>query len=388
MNKNISRYMVLLIAFMFFLTGCGGGSSASGGGPADTVIGGTASKGIIVNGMVKIFALNAGGSKTLLKTAMTNGEGKYEVSIGKYQGPVMAEVSGDYLDEATGLIFTVFEDSPLRAAIAEAKGEVKIAVTPFTELALQMAETVALNMDEIDVANATVSGLFGFDIVATQPRAPEATALDTANVTEKDYTLALAALSQMSTDTGMTVFELLNELNLELEVDGELSWSSIDSFDAALAGFLDTNIHNHTGVNSSAGSWLETAFRTRSKVRLSISGLPAGITLGGIELGLLLPAGVRPIEATIAATGDVTGSLLENFYSPESLTDSGAVNLALINVAGFGAGEFVSIECESSGSTLPVADSFILVDVVAVDEEGSIVPGITIFASVEAVTTN
>src|SRR6185369_12017159 len=127
------------------LAGCGGGGGGGGAATdnatnttADTVISGMASKGPI-DGTAKIYALNSNGSKGNLLTNADIVSGAYTAKIGKYAGPIIIEVSGSYTDEATGSTLTIADKTPLRAALSNASGEVKVAVTPLTELAVQKA---------------------------------------------------------------------------------------------------------------------------------------------------------------------------------------------------------------------------------------------------------
>jgi len=81
--------IAILIAFTIILTGCGGGGGGGGGkGPSGATISGVASKGPISGGAVKVYALNADGSKgsQIGTTTTTKADGSYSVNIGSYTG--------------------------------------------------------------------------------------------------------------------------------------------------------------------------------------------------------------------------------------------------------------------------------------------------------------
>jgi len=79
--------IAILIAFTIILTGCGGGGGGKGPSGAITVDG-VASKGPISGGTVKVYALNADGSKgsQIGTTTTTKADGSYSVNIGSYTG--------------------------------------------------------------------------------------------------------------------------------------------------------------------------------------------------------------------------------------------------------------------------------------------------------------
>jgi hypothetical protein len=212
----------LLTMFALALFGCGGGSGGDNDAPiASTTINGVASKGMFVSGTVKFFALNNEGLKgTLLATAPIEAGGTYTAVIA-HEGPVLAEASGEYKDEATGEIKTVAETSPLRAAIRNAAGEVTVAITPLTEIAVKkIADPVSgkINVTSIDAMNKHIADLFHLaDITGTLP--VDATADDSASATDErqKYALVLAAISQM-TASGSSLDQVLTQLHDAIDV--------------------------------------------------------------------------------------------------------------------------------------------------------------------------
>lgn len=396
---RVFRWSLVLVLVLALLPACGGGggSSPSAGSSTDTVINGTASKGIIANGLVKVYAVNADGTKgELLKQTTTDEQGRFTANLGTYTGPILVEASGGYADEATGLPATIDEATPLRTCVADVQGEVSVAVTPLTELAVQQAIASGLTAEAMATANNLVSGLFGCDILATRPVPPEAAAMASATEDEKNYTLALAALSQMAEDAGQPMTELLDSMADELVGADKLAWDTVEDFDNALASFLD-NPNNHTGIADNADTGLGSAARRRALVRLGFGNLPEGTLIGGLEVTLALPEGGRvaaagagePAEGVVTATGvAAAGSMIEAYFAPETPAELASLDIALINAEGLGAGEFAEVRCEFAGSTLPDDSAFDLLDTVAYDGFGATIPGVTVTLIVEAAPEN
>ena len=97
------KLAALSLFALFALSACGGG----GGGPAapavKTVVTGVASKGLIVNGTVKIYALANGVKGALLASVSTDANGNYTLSLnwpyqaqpGKYTVEVITARNGE-----------------------------------------------------------------------------------------------------------------------------------------------------------------------------------------------------------------------------------------------------------------------------------------------------
>ncbi|KAF0218304.1 MAG: hypothetical protein FD174_3057 [Geobacteraceae bacterium] len=194
---------IWLTAVLSFLVaailGCGGGGGGGGTPAAAVTVSGVASKGPISGGTVKVFAITNGAKGAQLGstgTTSTDGNGTYSINIGSYTGPVLIEVTGGtYKDETNPSGNPVTLTTTLRAALSNVTGNVSTAVTPLTELAVQKAGS-SLTAATIDSANNLVSSLFQVDIINTMP--VDATVTPSAGVTsaQKDYALALAAISQ------------------------------------------------------------------------------------------------------------------------------------------------------------------------------------------------
>lgn len=204
------------------LSSCGGGGSTNTANqiPVATSLSGIASKGPIQNGALTVWALGEDGAKgrILCENVKTLEDGSYTADIGKYNGNVLIEVSGGtYLDEATGNSMAL--DIPLRAALTGAKGDVKLAVTPLTELAVRKAGVNKLTKAAIEEANAVV-GLLAGGISVSGTRPTDVSKAATTLVDDNQYGLMLAAFSQMSFKKGWTLDRVIDYIKDDLKDDG------------------------------------------------------------------------------------------------------------------------------------------------------------------------
>jgi hypothetical protein len=388
-------------AATLILYGCGGGGGGGGGGstaPA-TVVSGVASKGPIVGGTVKIFALNADGSKTLIATATTGSTGAYSASLGSYTGPIYLEASGSYTDEATGQTLTISPATPLRAALPAASGTVALSATPLTELAVQKA--LALNPSNIGAnigaSNAAISNMFKLDITATAPAPPTRAAFSSPSVSQaqKDYALALAAISQLASQSG-GLSAALSTLNGQLGTGSTLPPAAAASFSAALTSYLAPgNANNTTGVSNINATNLANLGGGSATVKISTVGsLPAGALIGAVQITLSLPAGVtlkadslsgQTLAGVVAGSGGASGSLAVAKYIPANGATPATVTLGVPNANGFALGEFATLVCDlPAGAALPGADQFGVVTGKVVDPQSNTISGITFSFSVTA----
>ena len=354
------RLRVIVLTGCLALAGCGGGGGGGGASaPAVTTVSGVASKGLIKNGLnnVKVFALNSDGTKgTLLQTASTGPLGEYSAALGSYTGAVLVEVSGTYSDEATGQQVTISANKPLRAALDSVTGSASAAVTPLTELAVQKAGA-ALTASKVKAANAQVSAFFNIDVIATKPVDPTASALNASNVTQaqKNYTLALAAISQMAdSNTADAVYAVI--ANIQAEGDP----SAAAQFTQALRDFT-ANGNNNTGVTAATiPAELANVGARSALLRLTVAG--TGVKIYGVDLYLDLPSGVTLTAnadgslatSVLSVVGQATGSSFTAAkYTAASGGTPGKLHLGLVSSNGFAAGEFVDLTCTVPAGVSP-----------------------------------
>lgn len=380
--------MSALAVLLLVLAACGGGGSgSSGGGSASNSVSGVASKGLIANGVIKVFAVNADSSLRLLVSTTTDAAGKYSADIGPYAGPLLVQASGSYTDEATGAIKTVPADSPLRAALPGASGAVSMAVTPLTELAVVKAGSSALTATSISAANALISDLFKVDIVGTQPVAPTAAALqDSAtSSTQKDYTIALAAVSQMMS-SGTSLAGVISTLNSGISSSG-MSVAAAQGFQDSLAQFV-SNPKNNTGVTSASQVNLGNVGGLTASYLLASTSVQSPQSIKGIQMTLTLPPGtscrVDANGALLSSSLRLSGvapltSLNLAKFTPATATSNATVKLALINATGFGLGEFATLVLDlAPGVAKPAPGALGIAGFSAItDVSGTVNPAIT-----------
>lgn len=224
------------------LTACsGGGGGLDLGGaniiPGSSMVSGVVFKGPINAGKVNVYAVNPDGTKGALLgsgTTASDGTGAYSVDIGSYTGDVLVEVTGGtYKDEATGI---TKPNATLRAALTGTSGNVTVAVTPFTELAVKKVGNL-LTKAAIENANALVSVIAGVDIIGTIP-VDVSTTSSVTSIDKTTYGLALAAISEMSS-TGSTVDQVLEKIKADLADDG-IAQTAAPELKTALQSFINS----------------------------------------------------------------------------------------------------------------------------------------------------
>jgi hypothetical protein len=395
--KITPLFVLMLFPVMVNISGCGVGgfenpansNSSGGSGNATTMVSGVAAKGIIKNGTIGIYAINANGTVgALLKTAHTNAFGYYTTNM-RLTGAILAKATGTYTDEATGLEMAIDDNNPLRAAIETITNPTPLSVTPFTELALMKAQ-VFIN-GTITAANTLISSLFKVDIIATQPIVLSAELFGDANTrqAQKDYTLALAAFSQMAHDYyNGSMSQTLSALYADINSGNELSSSTAANFKTALINFLNSD-KNPTGLRDINLTNLVNAGGSVKAVKIATTGtLPAGKSICGITMTLQLPAKVtvkadfstnnyQPLSGVVTTSGVVPlGSLSAAEYTPSSGSVPASLTISLAYPSGFGLGEFVTVYCDIPAGETRQATDFNVSELKAVDENGVVLPNV------------
>jgi hypothetical protein len=249
--KPFGVFMVLFSIIPLILVACGGGGGGGATPPPDTsyTVNGVASKGLIRNGTVNLYAIDADGAKETpaLATTTTDSAGAYSATI-DYNGALLVEVGGGtYTDEATGTETALI--GVLRTAIAEVSGPSNIAISPLTELAVRRAEVGGnLLLGHISAANAMVSQLVDCDITSTLPLDPQNSQVFADGSTgEQNYTLMLAALSQMVAIDDYEDIDAVMEA-IEADLDDSVLDDTGPVLSQALEDFLEGE-HNETGAD-------------------------------------------------------------------------------------------------------------------------------------------
>jgi hypothetical protein len=370
------------------LAACGGGGGTSGSTPAPpaakTVVSGIATKGpFLKESVVSVYAVTNGARGALItQTATTDDNGSYSADLGSYTGPVIVEVSGTFHDEATGRNVAVAGSAPIRAAIPMAQGNVTLPVTPLTELAVQKAASLA--PDAISAANALVSDLFKVDVVATLPVAPTAAALGNATQAQKDYTLALAAVSQLASQQGgASDSDNLNTAMATLSQgisSAGMSGSASAAFQGALNSFVTSNPNNQTGISDTSTTSIVNAGTISKSYTLTLQGSSA---VNGVQFDLTLPEGMtvnyNKMDSTMLASSLVMLAGFPSDLLVSSKYSSGVLTVGMVTMKGLKAGGLARLTCNvTSGMTPPAGSAFTVSNLKVVDDNGNPVTGVSV----------
>ncbi|HBA89306.1 MAG TPA: hypothetical protein DCZ75_15360 [Geobacter sp.] len=374
--------LVLISALLLITAACGGGGGGSSTPPTPSTITGVAAAGIIKGGSVKAFSpyssVTAADKKQIGTTATTLTDGTYSINLGTYTGPVIVEVSGgSYVDEATGATVVIPASAPLRAVAISASGSVDVAVTPLTDLAAKQAATLAgigkkVTATEIDKANSQISDLFKVtDIVAVQPLDASATLVGTD--AQKQYTLALAALSQYVAG-GST----LTDLATSIDAGGVMTPAEATKVETALSTFIASG-NNLTGVTT-----VPDTLQNIGTTTLTLTVALSGTGVKSVDAIINLPAGTSVAADANGAplAGVLTKLITATNYSLEGVTSTGTLHV-IFNVAdqaSMPAGDILTIKVDvAAGQTAPAASAFTVGDATKLkDVNGAVVSGAAI----------
>ncbi len=237
--SSLLKYLLVLVVLA--LQSCGG---SSGGGSSSKTSSGFLSAAPIDNASCFIYKITTEGTKGDELTSSDSDKGIVTFSNVGYSGRALIQCSagGTYTDEATDNE----KQSPiLRVALNFIEGE-KFAITPLTEIAVQLDNN--LN-NVIDIHNDTVAKVFGLSgksITAILP-----TDIDKISLTNDDsgdYAMILAMLSKLEaedTSNDSSLSKIIDLLKTDL-VDGTLEQITTGKLVAAFNGledkFKNTNI--------------------------------------------------------------------------------------------------------------------------------------------------
>lgn len=178
------------------LAGCGGGGG--GGKKGDSAaqqqpvtVSGAAAKGIIKNGVVTIYGVNANGQRgaELAQGRTSETDGTYSLTVSGYRGPVIVEITAlevgeegypsvmvcdipgtnschddaeDANDIGFGEDYELLPGFKLKAVVPDVSSgqNVTTNVTALTDMAARLAEDVGIRRDSVHMANSKVRALF------------------------------------------------------------------------------------------------------------------------------------------------------------------------------------------------------------------------------------
>jgi hypothetical protein len=376
--KYVGIMKLGMVLCLLTLVGCGGGGGSSSTTPVGdtpqiqtTKINGTASKGPIIGGTVTAYKIVNNAKGDFIVSGPTGAGGSYSLDLGSYAGPVLLEISGGtYTDEATGnTTATIPVAAPLHAVVSSATGTVSVAITPLTDIAYQLAGST-LTAAAIDSANKQVSDVFNVsDIIKTQPVLPTKSTLDALPTTtqgqdQRDYTLALAAFSQVASTQSTSVADTVSYLknNISGSTLGDTAATVVQN--AVSTYFSPSNTKNTTGVTDPSSTNLVSIGAKQVIVKLSTAGtIPNGSSIKGIQFELNLPTGVSVksdssgVLASYLLTSGVALTATTPYISGNITGNKMIINF--INGSGISTGEFATLTCDVAyNATVPTIGNF------------------------------
>ncbi len=366
-----------LAVLLLVLAGCGGGSSSSSTPvdvtplPQTTKITGIASKGLIGGGTVTAYKIINSAVSDVISSGTTGANGSYSLDLGTYTGPVLFEISGGtYTDEATGNPTTIPVTAPLHAVVSSVTGITSVAaITPLTELAYQLAGSI-LTATAINNANQQVSSIFKvYDVIKVLPVSPTKIVLDALPSSiqgqdQRDYTLVLATLSQVSSTKGLSVAETVNYLKNNISGAVLTTVAATALQDAAAAYFNPSNTKNTTGVTDPASTNLVYIGAKQVSVKLSTTGtIPNGNAIKGMQFEIDLPSGVSVKSDTsgVLANAQISGVAPTETSMLVGNTSGSKLSISFVNNSGIATGEFVTLVFDVANNvSIPTIGSFFI----------------------------
>jgi len=175
-------------------------------------ISGTAVKGPVANATMTAFSINNGAMGSQIGTGQTDAQGNFTMSVGDYSGPVMLQMKGgSYVDEATGTTMAMQQSDMMTAVIPSMSAGAAVSgvqMTPVTSMAQTMAQGMSGGMTAANIATAnTAMGNYFMvnDILHVHPMDPLIQGAGSgADQNAKNYGVAIAAMSQLAKNTGMS----------------------------------------------------------------------------------------------------------------------------------------------------------------------------------------
>ncbi|MBF0559148.1 MAG: hypothetical protein HQL08_10250 [Nitrospirae bacterium] len=260
--KRLWKMIALSISVLALsvLAGCGGGSGGTGSSSSNssasvsnTIINGLASKGPIANGTVSIYAISNGQMGNVLASTTTGSNGSFMANLGAYNGAMMVQVTGgSYIDEATNKTVQM-GSMMLRTAVSNAAGNVTVAVTPITEMAVQYMGTLT-SQDMIDLSNNMMGSKFGIsDIVHTLPQNVTGSNSAANNSSQTYYGLMLAAMSQAAASNNISMSTLMSTIANSLKDTSSTGSQTLTSMMSLMSqSFINfqNSTNNKTGVTT------------------------------------------------------------------------------------------------------------------------------------------
>ena len=354
MNK-IGQF-ILIFSLSIFLAACsgGGGSSTSSGGSSatpntattnTTAVGGTVSKGPVINATVDIYTFNANGTQGsfVVGGITTDAYGAWNANIpSTATGPFMViATGGSFVDEYTGATVPLGV-VPLRGILPA--GATSAPITPISDAAVTSIQQMVTDGYASSPATAfsTVQTNYlnslGFDPLTVIPPAPENIA--TASADEIKYAAVLGGISTLANDAysqlsagGNTPdrMEIIAQMAADFAADG-----SIDGYGAAGAALnisvggaaqaLNGVFTGGANLGSAVGTYQALATAPAQVTGATVTVTPVDFTTT-IYVDTTAPTITVPASITITVASGVTSVLatdtaISTFLNAATATDN------------------------------------------------------------------
>ena len=318
-----------------------------------------------------------------LFTTSTNNVGYYSVTIGNYYGPISVEVFGNYTDEATGKIASIPESAPLKAATVPPADATPIIVnvTALTEIAYVQAVSQPEGCTaSINAVNQQVSSSFNVpDILTTIPLDASVPLPKTATDGEKQYTLVLAAVSQLASNnllpastTAPTPLELsvalttaINTLQEQLASGVGATTTVQSSIAAAATEFLADTTNNKSGLTTADPAIQAIVAWKNVTVTIAVkSELSPVPTFGTVRGRLTVPSGV--ICPADPVTGAIQSGVLQTlkagaYVGGNFRASTNTLTVSIVSVSTpLGVGNLLTVTCSAPTAMRVLKGDFIV----------------------------
>jgi hypothetical protein len=132
---------------------------------------------------------------------------------------------------------------------------------------------------------------------------------------------------------------------------------------------------------------------TKAVVKVIILGTIDTGAIKGVEVTLCLPDGVtvgaddtgKTDDGVVVASGEAAGgdAYVSARYTTAAGSESGMVKAVIVKTSGFGAGEFLTVNCDLPAGGSVSSTDFNLLDFKPVDENGAAIEGLDVAYTVE-----
>ena len=228
MNSSQNKSGVTTATLMGKLNGASGQILGGVAPIVSVTVSGTVFNGPISRATVMAFAMNSGAMGAQIASTATDSQGNFTLSLGRYTGPVMLQMSGGtYTDEATDTRMTMNATDVMSAVLPTVSLGASVTgvfVTPVTSMAQTLAMGMGGGMSDANIvaANKAMGDYFSVaDILHTQPMNPLVTgSAASASQDARNYGMTLAAMSQYAKSINMAISSAMVTAMMSDAADG------------------------------------------------------------------------------------------------------------------------------------------------------------------------